>query len=62
MLGPHARGPRPADDRLAARHQRPHVSGHVKSLLLKLGAHSQLEAVVIAAREGLLTELSDQRE
>jgi DNA-binding NarL/FixJ family response regulator len=32
--------------------------GHVKSLLLKLGAHSQLEAVVIAAREGLLPDLS----
>jgi DNA-binding NarL/FixJ family response regulator len=32
--------------------------GHVKSVLLKLGAHSQLEAVVIAAREGLLPELS----
>ena len=36
--------------------------GHVKSVLLKLGAHSQLGAVVIAAREGLLTELSDQHE
>jgi len=32
--------------------------GHVKSLLLKLGAHSQLEAVVIAARDGLLPDLS----
>jgi DNA-binding NarL/FixJ family response regulator len=32
--------------------------GHVKSVLLKLGAHSQLEAVVIAAREGLLPDLS----
>jgi DNA-binding NarL/FixJ family response regulator len=32
--------------------------GHVKSVLLKLGAHSQLEAVVIAAREGLLADLS----
>jgi DNA-binding NarL/FixJ family response regulator len=36
--------------------------GHVKSVLLKLGAHSQLGAVVIAAREGLLPELSDQRD
>ena len=48
----------PADDRAATRHQRPTCRGHVKSLLLKLGAHSQLEAVVIAAREGLLPELS----
>jgi DNA-binding NarL/FixJ family response regulator len=28
--------------------------GHVRSIFGKLGAHSQLEAVVIAAREGLL--------
>ena len=28
--------------------------GHVKRILAKLGAHSQLEAVVIAARRGLL--------
>lgn len=28
--------------------------GHVKSILLKLGAHSQLEAVAVAARERLL--------
>jgi DNA-binding NarL/FixJ family response regulator len=28
--------------------------GHVKNVLRKLGAHSQLEAVAIAAREGLL--------
>jgi DNA-binding NarL/FixJ family response regulator len=28
--------------------------GYVKSLLLKLGAHSQLEAVVIASRAGLI--------
>lgn len=31
--------------------------GHVKSILGKLGAHSQLEAVVIALRRGLLPEL-----
>ncbi|HXA29866.1 MAG TPA: response regulator transcription factor [Candidatus Angelobacter sp.] len=31
--------------------------GHVKSILSKLGAHSQLEAVVIALRRGLLPEL-----
>lgn len=30
------------------------VRGHVKALLAKLGAHSQLEAVVIALRTGLL--------
>lgn len=29
--------------------------GHVKNLLAKLGAHSQLEAVVIAVRHGLIT-------
>jgi len=29
--------------------------GHVKSLLSKLGAHSQLEAVIIAVRIGLIT-------
>ena len=28
--------------------------GHVKNVLVKLGAHSQLEAVVIASRSGLL--------
>jgi DNA-binding NarL/FixJ family response regulator len=28
--------------------------GHVKSLLAKLGAHSQLEAVVVASRRGLI--------
>jgi DNA-binding NarL/FixJ family response regulator len=31
--------------------------GHVKSILGKLGAHSQLEAVVIALRRGLLPDL-----
>lgn len=30
------------------------VRGHVKSILQKLGVHSQLEAVVLAFREGLL--------
>jgi DNA-binding NarL/FixJ family response regulator len=29
--------------------------GHVKSVLSKLGAHSQLEAVIIAVRMGLIT-------
>ncbi|HET9051834.1 MAG TPA: response regulator transcription factor [Candidatus Dormibacteraeota bacterium] len=33
--------------------------GHVKSILGKLGAHSQLEAVVIAVRRGLLSELTE---
>jgi DNA-binding CsgD family transcriptional regulator len=28
--------------------------GHVKNILMKLGAHSQLEAVVIATRAGYL--------
>lgn len=32
--------------------------GHVKSLLGKLGSHSQLEAVVVAVHEGLLPHLS----
>ncbi|WP_419996044.1 response regulator transcription factor [Streptomyces boninensis] len=33
----------------------PHTArGHVKRVMAKLGAHSQLEAVVIAARSGLL--------
>jgi DNA-binding CsgD family transcriptional regulator len=33
----------------------PHTSrGHVKSLLAKLGAHSQLEAVIVAVRTGLI--------
>ena len=31
--------------------------GYVKAVLAKLGAHSQLEAVVIAARRGLLPDL-----
>jgi DNA-binding NarL/FixJ family response regulator len=33
--------------------------GHVKNVLSKLGAHSQLEAVVIAVRMGLI-EISDE--
>jgi DNA-binding NarL/FixJ family response regulator len=33
--------------------------GYVKNILAKLGAHSQLEAVVIALRRGLLPELLD---
>ena len=33
----------------------PHTCrGHVKSLLAKLGAHSQLEAVIVAVRTGLI--------
>ena len=35
--------------------------GHVKSLLSKLGAHSQLEAVIIAVRIGLV-QISDDPE
>ena len=31
--------------------------GHVKNILVKLGAHTQLEAVVIATREGYLPRL-----
>jgi DNA-binding NarL/FixJ family response regulator len=31
------------------------VRGHVKNLLSKLGAHSQVEAVVTALRRGILT-------
>jgi len=31
--------------------------GHVKNILSKLGAHSQLEAVVLAARRGLINAL-----
>jgi DNA-binding NarL/FixJ family response regulator len=30
--------------------------GHVKNVIMKLGAHSQLEAVVVAARKGLLPD------
>lgn len=35
------------------------VRNHIQGILTKLGAHSKLEAVVIAAREGLL-DLPDQ--
>lgn len=35
--------------------------GHVKSIMSKLGVHSQLQAVVVAAREGLLPELARRR-
>jgi DNA-binding CsgD family transcriptional regulator len=28
--------------------------GHVKNIMMKLGAHTQLEAVVLATRSGLL--------
>ena len=34
--------------------------GHVKSVLSKLGAHSQLEAVVVAVRIGLI-QIADER-
>jgi DNA-binding NarL/FixJ family response regulator len=33
--------------------------GHVKNVMMKLGAHTQLEAVVIATRLGLLTHVQD---
>lgn len=36
--------------------------GHVKSVLAKLGAHTQLEAVIIAIRAGLVTVGSDRRD
>lgn len=32
------------------------VRGHVKNIMMKLGAHSQLEAVVVAGRTGLLPD------
>lgn len=31
--------------------------GYIKNVLRKLGAHSQLQAVLIAAREGVLPEI-----
>jgi DNA-binding NarL/FixJ family response regulator len=34
------------------------VRGHVQNVLEKLGAHSKLEAVVIASRSGLLAEVT----
>ncbi|MFE0173814.1 response regulator [Streptomyces sp. NPDC059002] len=49
-------GPRAIAERLVVS---PHTArGHVKRIMAKLGAHSQLEAVVAAARFGLLRELS----
>jgi DNA-binding CsgD family transcriptional regulator len=36
--------------------------GHVKRVMMKLGAHTQLQAVVIAAREGLLPQLATREE
>ena len=45
-------GPRAIAERLVvSRHT---ARGHVKSIMLKLGAHSQLEAVILAIRSGLL--------
>ncbi len=45
-------GPRAIAERLVVS---PHTArGHVKRVMVKLGAHSQLETVVIAARAGLL--------
>lgn len=44
--------PRAIADRLiVSRHT---ARGHIKSIMMKLGAHSQLEAVVVATRAGLL--------
>lgn len=37
------------------------VRGYVQSILAKLGAHSKLEAVVIASRTGLIQELTSSR-
>ena len=34
------------------------VRGHVQRILEKLGAHSKLEAVVIASRKGLVRDLT----
>jgi DNA-binding NarL/FixJ family response regulator len=34
--------------------------GHVKSILSKLGVHSQLEAVVVAMKAGLLKNLDSE--
>jgi len=35
--------------------------GHVKSIMVKLGAHTQLQAVVMAAHEGLLPQFASSR-
>ena len=40
-----------ADDLVVSVHT---VRNHVQNILTKLGAHSKLEAVTIAAREGLI--------
>jgi DNA-binding NarL/FixJ family response regulator len=37
------------------------VRGHVKKIMMKLGAHTQLEAVVVATRSGLLPAKLDNR-
>ncbi|MEU6820464.1 response regulator transcription factor [Streptomyces atriruber] len=51
-------GPRAIAERLVVS---PHTArGHVKRVMAKLGAHSQLEAVVIAAKSGLLRVPTDQ--
>ncbi|MET8688464.1 response regulator transcription factor [Streptomyces sp. NPDC004732] len=51
-------GPRAIAERLVVS---PHTArGHVKRVMAKLGAHSQLEAVVIAARSGLLRVAAGQ--
>ncbi|MFE6892639.1 response regulator [Streptomyces sp. NPDC057694] len=50
-------GPRAIAERLVVS---PHTArGHVKRIMAKLGAHSQLEAVVTAARSGLLREFRE---
>jgi DNA-binding NarL/FixJ family response regulator len=36
------------------------VRNHVRNILAKLGAHSKLEAVAVAARDGIIT-LEDRR-
>lgn len=46
-------GPRGISDRLVLSVHT--VRGHVKNVLAKVGAHSQLEAVAVAVRTGLLT-------
>ncbi|MEB8344247.1 response regulator transcription factor [Streptomyces endophyticus] len=51
-------GPRAIAERLVVS---PHTArGHVKRVMAKLGAHSQLEAVVAAARSGLLRVSGDE--
>jgi len=36
--------------------------GHVKNIMMKLGAHSQLEAVVVATKSGLLARVPHPRD